>query len=255
MNLYHQANATMKILFFIVLLFGQMSISNAEELKPFSSDGCSSFPDGTFEQQQLWLSCCTVHDRAYWQGGTYQQRLDADIALKTCVSEIGEPVIAELMLSGVRVGGSPFWPTEFRWGYGWRYPHGYTKGQNSSSEEKTMFLSTQALIAFIALLHLYFLVLEMFFWDKPLGRKTFNLTADYAKASKKLAANQGLYNGFLAAGLVWGLLLDSEGIAILLFFLSCIVIAGIYGGFTVNKRILFVQAFPAALALGLLLLL
>lgn len=159
------------------------------------------------------------------------------------------------MLSGVRVGGSPYWPTKFRWGYGWSYPHGYTEVQNSNHEGKRMFLITQALIAFIALLHLYFLVLEMFFWDKPLGRKTFNLTVDFAKASKKLAANQGLYNGFLTAGLIWGLLLDNEGIAILLFFLSCIVIAGIYGGLTVNKRILFIQVFPATLALGLLVLL
>jgi putative membrane protein len=254
MKKQHQHNATMKILFFIFLLLGQMTVTYAEELKPFSSDGCSSFPDGTFEQQQLWLSCCTEHDRAYWQGGSYQQRFSVDLALKNCVSAIGEPVIAELMLSGVRVGGSPYWPTKFRWGYGWPYPHGYTEGQNSNNEQKTMLLITQALIALIALLHLYFLVLEMFFWDKPLGRKTFNLTVDFAKASKNLAANQGLYNGFLAAGLIWGLLLGNAGVAIILFFLSCIVIAGVYGGLTVNKRILFIQAVPAAIALGLLLL-
>jgi|GEM_PF-264859 len=246
-------NLTMKILFFIFLLLGQITISHAEGLKPFSSDGCSLFPDGTFEQQQLWLSCCTDHDRTYWQGGSYQQRLDADLALKTCVSAIGESVIAELMLSGVRVGGSPYWPTKFRWGYGWSYPHGYTK-QNSVNEGKAISLLTLVLIVFIALLHFYFLVLEMFFWDKPLGRKTFNLTADFAKASKNLAANQGLYNGFLAAGLIWGLLLGNAGIAILLFFLSCIVIAGVYGGISVNKRILFIQTTPAAIALGLLLL-
>jgi uncharacterized membrane protein len=250
----NQHNSTIKILFFIFLLLGQVTITNAEELKPFTSDGCSSFPDGTFEQQRLWLSCCIDHDRAYWQGGSYQQRLDTDLALRTCVSSIGEPVIAELMLSGVRVGGSPYWPTRFRWGYGWPYPHGYTEQQNNNTQEKAISLITLALITFIALLHLYFLVLEMFFWDKPLGRKTFNLTADFAKASKNLAANQGLYNGFLAAGLIWGMLLGNAGIAILLFFLSCIVVAGAYGGITVNKRIMIIQAFPAAIALGLLLL-
>lgn len=116
-----------------------------------------------------------------------------------------------------------------------------------------MSLITPILIVIIALLHCYFLVLEMFFWDKPLGRKTFNLTTDFAKASKNLAANQGLYNGFLAAGLVWGLLLGSAGTAILLFFLSCIVIAGIFGGLTANKRIFYIQALPAIIALGLLL--
>ncbi|NOQ93586.1 MAG: DUF1304 family protein [Methylophaga sp.] len=115
-----------------------------------------------------------------------------------------------------------------------------------------MIIFTSSLIAIIALLHGYFLVLEMFFWDKPLGRKTFKLTVNYAKASKTLAANQGLYNGFLAAGLVWGLLLGNAGTAILLFFLSCIVIAGIFGGITVNKRIFFIQAVPAIISLSLL---
>ncbi|MFW5451092.1 MAG: DUF1304 domain-containing protein [Methylophagaceae bacterium] len=115
-----------------------------------------------------------------------------------------------------------------------------------------MTLIITGLVALIALLHLYFLVLEMFLWDKPYGRKTFNLTKEFATASKTLAANQGLYNGFLAAGLIWGLLLGNAGTAILLFFLSCIVIAGIYGGLTANKRILFIQALPAAIALGLL---
>jgi len=234
------------LLGFIILL---SSSSHAEEIQPFTSDGCSSFPNGTIEQAELWLSCCTEHDKAYWQGGSYQQRLDADIELKRCVSSVGEPVIAELMLSGVRVGGSPYWPTQFRWGYGYSYPHGYT---HASDKDLTMVLITSSLIAIIALLHLYFLVLEMFLWDKPLGRKTFKLSADYAKASKALAANQGLYNGFLAAGLVWGLLLGSEGISILLFFLSCIVIAGVYSGITVNKRIFFIQALPAIIALSLI---
>ena len=239
----------MKFIISILLIFFS-SMVTAEYIKPFTSDGCSSFPNGTLLQEELWLSCCTEHDKAYWQGGSYQQRLDADIELKRCVSAVGKPVIAELMLSGVRVGGSPYWPTNFRWGYGYSYPHGYTS--TPDNKEQSMSLITSLLIILIALLHLYFLVLEMFFWDKPLGRKIFKLTAYYAKASKVLAANQGLYNGFLAAGLVWGLLLGKAGITIHLFFLSCIVIAGIFGGITVNKRIFFIQALPAIVALGLI---
>jgi len=113
---------------------------------------------------------------------------------------------------------------------------------------------TTILIGIVALLHIYFLVLEMFLWDKPFGRKTFGLNADFAKQSKALAANQGLYNGFLAAGLIWGLILDENGFSIKVFFLSCVVIAGIFGGLTVGKKILFIQALPAAIALILVLL-
>jgi putative membrane protein len=108
-------------------------------------------------------------------------------------------------------------------------------------------------IAIVALLHVYFLLLEMFFWDKPLGLRTFKLTPDFAKSSKALAANQGLYNGFLAAGLFWGLGLGVAGTSIKVFFLCCIVIAGVYGAATVGKKILFVQALPAAIGLLLLL--
>jgi putative membrane protein len=107
-------------------------------------------------------------------------------------------------------------------------------------------------IAIVALLHVYFLVLEMFFWDKPLGLRVFNLTPDFAKASKVLAANQGLYNGFLATGLLWGLWLGDT--AIQTFFLCCVLIAGLYGAATVGKKILFVQALPAAIGLLLLLM-
>ncbi|MBG9390030.1 DUF1304 domain-containing protein [Caenimonas aquaedulcis] len=110
------------------------------------------------------------------------------------------------------------------------------------------------LIALVALLHLYFLVLEMFLWTKPTGRRIFNTTPEFAEASKTLAANQGLYNGFLAAGLVFGLLLGANGGPVLIFFLACVVVAGIYGAATVNKRIFFVQALPALLALGALFL-
>jgi len=94
-------------------------------LSPFTSDGCSSFPDGTLEQETLWLSCCTAHDYAYWQGGTYQERVEADKDLTACVAQTGQREIAALMLAGVRVGGTPFLPTTFRWGYGWTYPRGY----------------------------------------------------------------------------------------------------------------------------------
>jgi len=109
----------------IALLFCASSVVHAEELAPFTSDGCSSFPDGTPKDQSLWLNCCINHDIAYWKGGTYQERLDADLQLEQCVAEAGEPDIAKLMLQGVRAGGSPFFPTPYRWGYGWPFGRGY----------------------------------------------------------------------------------------------------------------------------------
>ena len=108
------------------------------------------------------------------------------------------------------------------------------------------------LIALVALLHAYFMVLEMFFWTKPFGRRAFGLSAEFAEASKRLAANQGLYNGFLAAGLVWGLLLGDAGTPIKVFFLGCVILAGVFGALTVSRKILWVQAVPAAVALTLL---
>lgn len=111
-----------------------------------------------------------------------------------------------------------------------------------------------ALVALVAALHVYFLILEMFLWDTPYGRRTFKLTPEFSAASKTLAANQGLYNGFLAAGLVWGLLLGPAGLAVKTFFLGCVIVAGVYGAATVGRTILFVQALPAALALAVLLL-
>jgi putative membrane protein len=110
------------------------------------------------------------------------------------------------------------------------------------------------LVALVAVLHLYFLILEMFLWTKPLGLKTFRNTPEKAADSAVLAANQGLYNGFLAAGLVWGLLQGTPGFAfqIKMFFLLCVIIAGIYGAATVSRRILYMQAAPAAVALILL---
>lgn len=113
-------------------------------------------------------------------------------------------------------------------------------------------LSTLA-ISLVILLHFLFMILEMFFWNTPFGRKTFGLKEDYAKQSATLAANQGLYNGFLAAGLLWGLL-GSDGFDALIFFLSCIIIAGIYGAMTAKRSILFLQTLPAAIAMALLVL-
>ena len=115
-----------------------------------------------------------------------------------------------------------------------------------------MRLVADALVALVALLHLWFLVLEMFLWDKPLGLKTFRQTPEAAATSKVLAANQGLYNGFLAAGLLWGLWLRGAGFDIKVFFLACVIVAGVYGAATVGRKILFVQALPAVVALALL---
>jgi hypothetical protein len=99
--------------------------ASASELKPFTTDGCSHFPEGTPSQQNLWLDCCTQHDIAYWRGGSYADRAEADRKLKQCVESVGEPEVALLMLAGVRVGGTPYLPTKFRWGYGWPYPRCY----------------------------------------------------------------------------------------------------------------------------------
>ena len=106
------------------------------------------------------------------------------------------------------------------------------------------------LVALVALIHVYIVVLEMLLWDKPLGRRTFGTTAEFAAASKVLAANQGLYNGFLVAGLVWSLWPGGGGgEPAKLFFLGCVLVAGVYGAITVGPRILLVQGVPAALAL------
>ena len=104
------------------------------------------------------------------------------------------------------------------------------------------------LVVLVALLHLYFLVLEMFLWTRPLGLKTFRNTPEKAEVTRVLAANQGLYNGFLAAGLLYAAITGSREFA--LFFLACVVVAGLYGAYSVNKRIFFVQALPAVLALA-----
>lgn len=109
-------------------------------------------------------------------------------------------------------------------------------------------------VALIALLHVYILALEMFLWDKPAGLRAFGQTKEAATSSRVLAANQGLYNGFLAAGLFWGLSLGPNGTGVKVFFLCCVLIAGVYGAATASRRILFVQAVPAAIGLVLLFL-
>ncbi len=123
---------------FLPVLLCFASLATAAELQPFTTDGCSSFPNGTFAHQSLWLSCCIRHDFAYWKGGSYAERLAADQALEECVAQVGEPAIAKLMLAGVRVGGSPFFPTSFRWGYGWPYTRWYkplTEEELSAAKE------------------------------------------------------------------------------------------------------------------------
>ena len=114
-----------------------------------------------------------------------------------------------------------------------------------------MGIAADVAVGLVAVLHLYFLALEMFFWKKPLGRRVFGLTRELAEATASLAANQGLYNGFLAAGLLWGLSLGEAGFSIRVFLLICVIVAGVFGAATANRRILWVQALPGAIALAL----
>lgn len=109
-------------------------------------------------------------------------------------------------------------------------------------------------VTIIALMHVWFLILEMVLWDKPAGRRAFGTTAEYAAQTRVLAANQGLYNGFLAAGLFWGLILGgTEGTHVKLFFLACILVAGVYGGFSATRKVLWIQGLPAAIGIALVL--
>lgn len=117
-----------------------------------------------------------------------------------------------------------------------------------------MTIAANIVIALVALLHIYFLILEMFLWDKPAGLRAFGHTKEAAAACKVLAANQGLYNGFLAAGLFWGLSLGPGGISITVFFLGCVLVAGLFGAATASRKILYVQAIPAAVGLVLVFL-
>ena len=113
----------------------------ADTLRPFTTDGCILFPNGTPEHKNLWLQCCVEHDHAYWLGGTYQDRVTADKRLKQCVSSLDRKFIAEAMKIGVRVGGSPWLPFPFRWGYGWPYGRGY---QAVSEGEERLALTLMA---------------------------------------------------------------------------------------------------------------
>ena len=115
-----------------------------------------------------------------------------------------------------------------------------------------MSTAANVVVALVGLLHVYILVLEMFLWDKPAGRRAFGQTREFASATKVLAANQGLYNGFLAVGLLWGLSLGATGGPVKVFFLLCVLVAGLYGAATASRKILFIQALPAAVGLLLL---
>ena len=114
-----------------------------------------------------------------------------------------------------------------------------------------MTLVANVLTTIVALIHVYILVLEMFLWTKPRGRRVFHTTEEFAEASRALAANQGLYNGFLAAGLFWGVILGANGYSIRLFFLSCVAVAGVYGAITVGRKTLYIQTLPAVAAIVL----
>jgi putative membrane protein len=112
--------------------------------------------------------------------------------------------------------------------------------------------AANVVVALVALIHVYILVLEMFLWDKPAGRRAFRMSQEQAAQTKVLAANQGLYNGFLAAGLFWGLSLGAAGTGVKLFFLACVLVAGLYGAATASRKILYVQALPAAIGIALI---
>lgn len=112
-------------LLILSLLFCASSLAEEITIVPFTSDGCSWFPDGDLTNQEKWLHCCRAHDIDYWQGGTEVQRLASDARLYACISDVGLSKLGVAMLFGVRLGGTPYLPTPFRWGFGWPYPRGY----------------------------------------------------------------------------------------------------------------------------------
>ncbi len=120
-----------------------IGICHAGSLRPFTTDGCSLFPEGTLEDKKLWQQCCVEHDRAYWLGGTRAERATADKALRQCVERLDQKQIARLMQTGVRVGGSPWLPTSFRWGFGWPYGRGY-RALNDAEENEALRLMIAA---------------------------------------------------------------------------------------------------------------
>ena len=137
----------MKKIAILILLFCY-DVSMADEIKPFTTDGCSLSPDGDIANNVKWMDCCVRHDYAYWKGGTREQRRIADLQLKQCVSELGEKDISLIMHLGVRLGGDPYFPTWYRWGYGWSYFRGY---QALSDEEEAQ--ARQRIVEFTLLLN------------------------------------------------------------------------------------------------------
>ena len=114
-----------RIIIIVVLLLAESNHLKAEDISDFESDGCSFFPDGTWKDSDLWQDCCVIHDIAYWQGGTKKQRTNADQILKNCVANHDQSAISKIMFLGVRIGGTPYLPTPYRWGFGWPYPRPY----------------------------------------------------------------------------------------------------------------------------------
>jgi len=137
--------ANLLIVFVVFFVLSGCQLGGSKTLAPFTTDGCSDFPEGTLGHRDLWHTCCTAHDLHYWAGGTYAQRMQADLELRACVQAVGEPAVAQLMLAGVRVGGSPWWPTRFRWGYGWPYGSGYSELTPAQLEQVRMQKEKQGL--------------------------------------------------------------------------------------------------------------
>ncbi len=113
------------LILFIILIFTTELFAQDQVIKSFKTDGCSHWQDGPKENPNAWHECCVVHDLKYWAGGTYKQRKQADLGLKQCVESKGYPEMASFMYNAVRITGSPFWFTSYRWGFGWKQGHGY----------------------------------------------------------------------------------------------------------------------------------
>jgi hypothetical protein len=125
-----------------IAMFSAAALAHADSLRDFSSDGCSLFPDGDFENRTLWCDCCLEHDIAYWRGGTARQRLEADASLRACVrNRTGNDALADMMFAGVRLGGGPVFPNGYRWGYGWSYGRGYRPLSPAEEETATSLLN------------------------------------------------------------------------------------------------------------------
>jgi hypothetical protein len=123
-----------------LLVLVTAACASSSKLRPFTTDGCSLFPDGTAHAKDLWLHCCEAHDHRYWMGGTEEDRMSADLDLRSCVAAAGHPQVADWMLRGTRAGGTPYLPSSFRWGYGWKYLRGYaplTDGERKQIAEST----------------------------------------------------------------------------------------------------------------------